>query len=83
MTHGAPAVCSSASCIPEVCGDAAIYFDPHSPADMAEKIEFILADNNLREQQIKKGYEQIKKYSWERMAQETLSVYTKALQADN
>ena len=70
---------SNASCIPEVCGPAAHYFDPHSPADIAEKISDILDSPKLRADLIKKGYEQTKKYSWHRMADQTLAVYKKAL----
>src|SRR6185503_7722923 len=54
MVHGAPVAASSASCVPEVCGDAAAYFDPHSPADMAKKLDNLLKDTNLRDDFVKK-----------------------------
>lgn len=79
MTYGAPVVASDASCIPEVCGSAANYFDPRSPADMAEKISEVLDDKKLRDSLVKDGYKQIKKFSWHRMAEQTLAVYEKAL----
>jgi glycosyltransferase involved in cell wall biosynthesis len=79
MAHGAPVASSSASCIPEVLGDAAHYFDPHSPADMAAKIEELLSDEALKNTLINRGKKQVKKYSWRRMASETLEVYKKAL----
>ncbi len=79
MTYGAPVIASNASCIPEVCGPAAEYFDPHSPADMAEKISKVLDDKALHAELVEKGYEQIKKFSWHRMAEQTLAVYQKAL----
>jgi glycosyltransferase involved in cell wall biosynthesis len=79
MTYHAPVVASNASCIPEVCGDAAHYFDGLKPHDMAQKIAEVLDDTKLRAQLIKNGTQQVKKYSWERMAEETLIVYKAVL----
>lgn len=79
MSHGTPLVSSNATCLPEVYGEAAHYFDPEDVDDMAEKIEEVLSNKKLREKLIKNGYKQIKKYSWRKMAEETLEVYKKAL----
>lgn len=79
MGYGAPVVSSSATCLPEVYGDAAHYFDPTSTSDMTKAISDVLTDDALRSLLIKRGHEQIKKYSWERMAQETLQVYQNIL----
>lgn len=79
MGYGAPVVSSNATCLPEVYGDAAIYFDPKSVNDIAEKISTVLEDESLRKDLIAKGYEQIKKYSWKKMAQETHAIYEKVL----
>ncbi|EDK72605.1 glycosyl transferase, group 1 [candidate division TM7 genomosp. GTL1] len=65
MACGAPVVCSDATCLPEINGDAAHYFDPHSVSDMARAIEEVITDDKLRNGLIKKGYAQIKKYSWD------------------
>jgi glycosyltransferase involved in cell wall biosynthesis len=46
---------------------------------MADNIAKVLDDNDLRKQLIKNGYKQASKYSWERMAKQTLAVYEKAL----
>ena len=78
MCHGAPVASSNASCLPEVSEDAAHYFDPLDVDDMAAKINEVLTDEKLRNDLIKKGAEQVKKYSWKRMAEETLEVYKKA-----
>ncbi len=75
MANGAPVACSNASVMPEVYGNAAHYFDPLDPTDTAEKIDDVLTDTQLRNQLIQNGYAQIKKYSWQKMAQETLTVY--------
>lgn len=79
MTHGAPVVSSSSSVMPEVYGDAAHYCNAQSPQDIAAKVEDVLDSPELRKALIKKGYRQIKKYSWEKMAHETLAVYKKDL----
>lgn len=79
MVHGVPVASSNATCLPEVCGDAAAYFDPASPADMAKTIAMLLSDSKLRADLIKKGYTQASKFSWERMATQTLEVYKMVL----
>lgn len=79
MLHGAPVAASNTSCIPEVLGDAAQYFDPLSVEDMASKIDDVLSDDKLREELIKNGHEQVKKYSWEKMAAQTLEIYKTTL----
>jgi glycosyltransferase involved in cell wall biosynthesis len=79
MAHGAPVASSNATCLPEVNGDAAHYFDPLDTEDIAEKINDILTNEELRKDLIKKGSEQVKKYSWKRMAEETLAVYDECL----
>jgi len=79
MGYGAPVASSNATCLPEVYGDAAHYFDPLSTTDMARAIGEILGNEKLQKELIKKGYQQIKKYSWRRMAQQTHQVYMDAL----
>jgi glycosyltransferase involved in cell wall biosynthesis len=79
MVHGCPVVASNAACIPEVCGEAAVYFDPNNSQEMAEKINLVLNDPNLRRYLIAKGHTQAAKYSWKRMTTQTLEVYKKAL----
>ncbi len=79
MSHGAPVVSSNATCLPEVHGAAAHYFDPLDVHDMATKIAEVLDDSKLRSELITKSKEQVKKFSWQRMAEQTLAVYTKVL----
>lgn len=80
MQHGAPVVSSNATCLPEIYGDAAHYFDPYDTKAMSEAINDVLTDNKLRTDLIKKGKAQASKYSWQRMARQTLSIYNKALE---
>ena len=79
MGYGAPVVSSNATCLPEVYGDAAYYFDPRDTDTMATAINEVVSNESLRQELIKKGYTQLQKYSWKRMAEETLTVYQQAL----
>lgn len=80
MTYNAPVVASNATSIPEVCGDAAHYFDPLDVADIAKKIDEVLTDKKIRVRLVKNGAKQLKKYSWRRMAEQTLDIYNNHLQ---
>lgn len=79
MAYGAPVASSDATCLPEVYGQAAHYFNPTNRTDIARAIEDILSNPTYREELIKKGYRQVKTYSWRRMAEQTHAVYTNAL----
>lgn len=81
MAHGCPLVTSNATCLPEVYGDAALYFDPYDAEDMAGQIHAVLTDKTLRKSLIKNGYGHLKKYSWKRMAEQTLKEYKKILRS--
>ena len=60
----------------EVCDDAAIYFDPYNPSDIAEKMRNIcFNDLNHLSGEMEKGLKRIKLFSWEKMAKETLKIY--------
>ncbi len=79
MGYGTPVVSSNASCLPEVYGQAAHYFNPTDTSDIAEAIDQVLSDDKIRTRLSKAGYKQIKKYSWKKMAKETHSLYMKVL----
>ncbi len=74
MRYGCPVLTSNISSLPEAGGDAAIYFNPNDTNDIADKINKVLGDEKLREEMIEKGYEQVKKFSWEKSAREVLQV---------
>ena len=80
MNAGLPVISSSSSCLPEIYGDATLYFNPESTSDLVSKLEILIGDSILREQLAEKGHLQARKYSWERLARETLDVYQKVLQ---
>ncbi|MDD5590024.1 MAG: glycosyltransferase family 1 protein [Candidatus Portnoybacteria bacterium] len=75
MAHGLPVACSDATCLPEILGQAAIYFDANDPGGMAEKINQLLDDGLLREKLIQNGFERIKRYSWRKMSEEAITLY--------
>lgn len=75
MACGAPVASSNATCLPEVYGDAAHYFDPASVTDMARAIDEVVTSKDLQEKLVKSGLQQVKKYSWRTMAKQTYEVY--------
>lgn len=79
MGYGTPVVSSNATCLPEVYGPAAHYFNPIDTSDMAEAIDQVLSDDKIRTRLSKAGYKQIKKYSWKKMAKETHAIYMNVL----
>lgn len=72
MKYGCPVITSNVSSLPEAGGDAALYVDPLDAEDIKKNLELIIQNSELRKELIKKGYEQVKKFSWEKTARETL-----------
>jgi glycosyltransferase involved in cell wall biosynthesis len=72
---GIPVTCSRVAALPEVAGDAALYFDPLSVDDIASALKKCLVDPDLRASLVKKGYENAERFSWEKTASETLAIY--------
>lgn len=79
MRHGAPVASSNATCLPEIYGDAACYFNPLEPADIALAIDSIISNPAVHQKMTAKGRQQVEKYSWERMASQTLDIYNQTL----
>ncbi len=79
MGYGVPVLSSTATCLPEVYADAALYFDPLDIDEMSDAINRVAASKELRDDLIKRGLKRHKFFSWEKMARETLAVYEKAL----
>jgi glycosyltransferase involved in cell wall biosynthesis len=72
MGLGCPVLCSSSASLPEVAGEAALYFDPLHPADLADKLDRFLSDPCLQEKLRLRGFEQAAKFRWEMTARQTL-----------
>jgi glycosyltransferase involved in cell wall biosynthesis len=79
MASGVPVAASRTSAIPEVCRDAAAYFQPESPENMAEKVISIIEDTALRKTLTSRGKERARDFSWERAAGETLEFYERVV----
>jgi glycosyltransferase involved in cell wall biosynthesis len=75
MAHGTPIACSDAGSLPEVCGDAAVLFDPLSVESMIDAVDRILVDGALRKRLIGAAAARVGQFDWKRTAKETLAVY--------
>jgi glycosyltransferase involved in cell wall biosynthesis len=75
QASGCPVVCSNIASLPEVGGDdSVVYCDPYSVEDIKEKIELVLDDENLQDDLKIKGFENIKRFSWEQSARKIIEV---------
>ena len=77
---GCPVVLSNTSCHPEVGGDAAVYFSPKNLQSIREAVERVVSDEKLRNKMRERGYVQLKKFSWNKCAEETKKVYERAME---
>lgn len=75
MAHGCPSITSRTSSLPEVAGSAALYVDPYSEIDIAEKIETLSNDEDLRRRLRIKAIAQSRLFDWKTAASETIKVY--------
>lgn len=75
MACGTPVVASNRASIPEIAGEAALLVDPLDVNEMTEAMHKVLSNRILREQLVEKGLKQVKNFSWERTARETLKLY--------
>ena len=75
MACGTPILASNVSSIPEVCGNAALLFDPQSIQEMVDAIERLISDEVLRKQLVQRGFLRIKKYSWKNSAKALLDTF--------
>ena len=77
FSQGCPVLCSNTSSLPEVAGNASIFFDPNDLSSISNSIEKIISSYDLRKSLIQRGNERLKIFSWDKCAQETLNVYNK------
>ena len=83
MTVGGVVVCSNASTMPEVGGDAVLYFDPDDPHALVAQVTRLLNDDVLRGILLRAGAMQAAKYSWARSAQGTLAAFDRGIEFSN
>jgi glycosyltransferase involved in cell wall biosynthesis len=77
MACGAPTIAAQTSCLPEISGNALVYFDPLSIDDMAACIRSVLLNSELGNGIREKGLARAREFSWERCARETIEVLTR------
>jgi hypothetical protein len=75
MAAGCPVAVSSATCLPEICGDAAEYFNPHNPEDLANTISRLRLDGQRRRRLVERGRVRARYFSAERMAHRHLEAF--------
>jgi len=75
MACGVPVITSNCSSMPEINGDAALYFDPYNPCDIAEKINFVLQSEEQRTKMINKGLDRVTRYNWESTAKKMIDIF--------
>lgn len=75
MQAGCPVITSNTSSMPEVTGDAAIHIDPHNVEQISQAMELIFNNSEKRSQLISEGFEQAKKFSWEKSARSLLEIF--------
>jgi glycosyltransferase involved in cell wall biosynthesis len=74
MSYGVPVVCSNASSLPEVAGNAALLINPNNIQEIADAMNKVFSDDGLKNNMIEKRFENVEKFSWEKCAKKTLGI---------
>ena len=74
-----PLLCSNTTSLPEIAGDAALYFDPANPNDIAKVMVFFYDNPSTWSSLIEKGQARLKLFSWKKTAEETVDIYKQIL----
>jgi len=80
MTRGVPVLSSDQGSLPEILGTAARYFDPYAEGSFRRELAAILDSETVRQELSDNGYRQAARYSWEKMAAETLALYDRSIE---
>ena len=75
MFYGCPVVASNSSCLPEIGGDACLYFNPNSSEELADKLKSVIFDNSIKQELSKKGKLREMEFSWDKCADNTYNFY--------
>ena len=79
MNFNKPVLCSNVSSLPEVAGDAALYFDPRKPEEILRGIEILFSDSGIQLDLIEKGQKRLQAFLTEDMAERYLDVFHQIL----
>ncbi len=77
MRAGIPSIAARSSSLPEIGGDAALYFDPHNPGELAQLIGLLSTDQTLRKELARRGEAQALKFDWKVAAEATAGLFKK------
>lgn len=77
--NNCPVICANNSSLPEVGGDAALYFDNEDADKLAETVEMLFMNNYIRKKYIELGRNRCKEFTWEKCFEETNKVYRKII----
>ncbi len=80
MSYGTPVVTSNVSSLPEIAGDAGVLVDPKSPESISQGIASVLFDDRQKSKMQHAGHLQVRKFSWQRTAEQTYNVYQEVYQ---
>jgi len=81
MSAGCPVVASHASSLPEIGGEASLYFDPSDKDDLLERLERLMDDTQLYSTLVAEGQKRVKEFSWSKCAEETLHLLIDAVKS--
>lgn len=79
LACGSAIACSNVMSMPEICGDAALYFDPHDPADIADSIITLAIEPGIRRDLRQTALDRAEQFSWTEAAQETANLLDQVL----
>ena len=74
-----PAILSNTSSLPEVGGDAAVYFDPENTDSIYQAVQSVITSPDKRQEMMAAGTERLKQFSWAKTAEQTVETYRRAL----
>ncbi|MBZ0307998.1 MAG: glycosyltransferase family 4 protein, partial [Anaerolineae bacterium] len=81
MACGTPVLTSTVSSMPEVAGDAAVLVNPYEVEALSDGLRVLLTDTSLRETLIERGFQQARRFSWQKAAQELKAIYQTLLES--
>jgi glycosyltransferase involved in cell wall biosynthesis len=81
MASGTPVVTSNVSALPEVVGNAAVLVNPENVFDIARGMREVLLDENRRNELVRRGYEQVQRFSWNQTARQVLEIYGEVVES--
>ncbi len=82
MASKTPVITSNISSMPEICGDAALYISPYNVKDIAQKLKYLMENEDLQKELSLKGYKRASLFRWERTAQNYIRLFEKILKEE-